>query len=93
MKEIGIIGHMDHGRSTATLLEVEKRIKALELFEKYKFVYIANYTSNHEVKECCLIVCDEMIDMINKLEGLADMQQRFNVKFWEWVKEEINKIE
>ena len=41
--------------------------KAKELYDKYEFVYIQNYTSKHEVKQCALLAVDEIILI---LEGL-----------------------
>ena len=58
--------------------------KAEELYEKYKFVYIPNYTSNHEVKQCAIILCNEMIAECGT--GYA------RGKFWEEVKKEITKL-
>lgn len=41
--------------------------KAKELYEKYEFIYIQNYTSKHEVKQCALIAVDEIIKMLMSL--------------------------
>ena len=35
------------------------REKAIELVDQYNFIYIQNYTSIHEVKQCALIAVDE----------------------------------
>jgi hypothetical protein len=54
--------------------------KAKELYEKYKFVYIQNYTSKHEVKQCALIAVEEV---------LKDTE---NIYFWHEVKSEIEAL-
>lgn len=48
--------------------------KALELYKKYEFVYIQNYTSKHEVKQCVLILVEEILknfDGLHKPEYCA----------------------
>ena len=62
--------------------------KAKELIEKYQFIYIPHYTSMFEVKECALIVVDEII---NDNPNIYD-SDRLNYKYWNQVKEEINKL-
>jgi hypothetical protein len=53
--------------------------KAKELVDKYEFVYIQNYTSMFEVKECALIAVDEiLICCIGSHE-----------EYWQEVKQEI----
>jgi len=69
--------------------------KAKELYKKYEFVYIPNYTSKFEVKECCLIVCDEMINYIDsKGNGYYTLSEelRNDYDFWLDVKAEIEKL-
>ena len=64
--------------------------KAKELIDKYQFVYIQNYTSMFEVKECVLIAVDEILDV-----DYFDMsEEHFEniMEYWEQVKEEIKKI-
>ena len=60
--------------------------KAIEIFEKYKFVEIANYTSKFEVKECALICINEIIA---ELESERVFER---LDYWNEVKEEINKL-
>ena len=55
--------------------------KAKELIDKYEFVYIQNYTSKHEVKECALIAVNEIID-----------KDGYNNDYWNEVKQEIQKL-
>lgn len=55
--------------------------KAKELIDKYQFVYIQNYTSMFEVKQCALIAVDEVLDAMSEWDY-----------YWEKVKEEIKKI-
>jgi len=55
--------------------------KAQELIDKYQFVYIQNYTSMFEVKQCALIAVDEIIDTPNPMPN-----------YWEEVKQEIEKL-
>lgn len=57
--------------------------KAKELYDKYEFVYIQNYTSKHEVKECALIVVNYMLDEARPDEGFV---------YWQEVRDEINKL-
>jgi diphthamide biosynthesis methyltransferase len=56
--------------------------KAKELVDKYEFVYIQNYTSMFEVKECALIAVDEIIDLVKHID--VDSED-----YWEQVKQEI----
>lgn len=55
--------------------------KAKELIDKYQFVYIQNYTSMFEVKECALIAVNEVLDAMIEWDY-----------YWEKVKEEIEKL-
>jgi hypothetical protein len=57
--------------------------KARELYDKYEFVYIQNYTSKHEVKQCALIAVDEI---------LGDMGADRGYAFWTEVKQEIEQL-
>ena len=66
--------------------------KAKELFDKHRFVYIQHYTSNHEVKQCCLLVCDEVIEVINKYSIHSDCSEEASEEYWEQVKLEIEAI-
>jgi hypothetical protein len=61
--------------------------KAKELIDKYQFVYIQNYTSMFEVKECALIAVDEIIEN-EKIDNLEDN----NLSYWQQVKQEIINI-
>ena len=64
--------------------------KAKELIEKYQFVEIANYTSMFEVKECALILVNEIIDIAywEYMESMGEQEE----KYWEQVKQEIIKF-
>jgi hypothetical protein len=59
--------------------------KAKELIDKYEFVYIQNYTSMFEVKECALIAVDEILSLHKKV-ALETLE------FYLEVKQEIEKI-
>lgn len=63
--------------------------KAKELYNKYEFVYIQNYTSKHEVKECALIAMDEIISIVEWYDVRHISNQ---LKFWNEVKNEIDKL-
>jgi hypothetical protein len=63
--------------------------KAKELYEKYEFVYIQNYTSEHEVKQCALIAVDEILN-INIKETTEECMKL--IKYWNEVKLEIEKL-
>jgi hypothetical protein len=41
--------------------------KAKELIDKYEFVYIQNYTSMFEVKECAFIAVYEILSLHKKV--------------------------
>jgi len=62
--------------------------KAKELYSKYEFVYIQNYTSSHEVKQCALIAVDEIINDQNGDDSTVGN------KSWWWneVKKEIEAL-
>jgi hypothetical protein len=69
--------------------------KAKQLYKKYEFVYIQNYTSKFEVKQCCLIACDEMIDYIDsKGNGYYTLSEELkkDYEFWLNVKVEIELL-
>ena len=64
--------------------------KAIELVDKYEFVYIQNYTSMFEVKQCALIAVDEILDV-----DYFDMsEEHFEniMEYWEQVKQEIQQL-
>lgn len=65
--------------------------KAVEIVEKYKFVYIPNYTSMHEVKQCALIAVDEAIKAVDYV-CTNDKIWYINYDFWQQVRSEIEKI-
>ena len=58
--------------------------KAKELYDKYEFVYIQNYTSKHEVIQCAIIAVDEILDSCIK-----DIS---HLHYWVGVKAEIEKM-
>ena len=62
--------------------------KAKELYDRYEFVYIQNYTSKHEVKQCALIAVDEIIK--SHLDWATEQDEC--VEFWEKVKQELNNL-
>jgi len=64
--------------------------KAKELINKYEFVYIQNYTSMFEVKECALIAVDEIINQCWDYREI-DLEASYN--YWDEVKHEIEKYE
>ena len=57
--------------------------KAKELIDKYEFVYIQNYTSMFEVKECALIAVDELLLLVT---------YQPTIDYWNEVKQEIEKL-
>jgi len=59
--------------------------KAKELIDKYEFVYIQNYTSMFEVKQCALIAVDEILKRNEPIQGHF-------WDYWEQVKQEIIKL-
>ncbi len=63
--------------------------KAKDLYEKYSFVYIPNYSSSHEVKECCLIAVNEFLSF---QENLFIAEGSIAYQYWEDVKSEIKKL-
>ena len=68
--------------------------KAEELVEKYSFVYIQNYTSMYEVKQCALIAVEEMINIAPPMDTfypgcpLLDCSK----EYLQQVKKEIEKL-
>lgn len=53
--------------------------KAKELIEKFEFVYVQNYTSMFEVKQCAVIAVDEIL----KLE----LNDGYDHEYWQEVKQ------
>lgn len=73
---------------------MEPKEKAKELIDKYQFVYIQNYTSIFEVKQCALIAIDEIISSSPSLPILGDggiygEDIELSTKYWQEVKQEI----
>jgi hypothetical protein len=69
--------------------------KAKEMYIKFDFVYVQNYTSKFEVKQCALIAVDETIRTLN--EDIRDLDVRGNIlldliEYWKEVKQEIDKL-
>ena len=69
--------------------------KAKEMYIKFYFVYVQNYTSKFEVKQCALIAVDETIRTLN--EDIRDLDVRGNIlldliEYWREVKQEIDKL-
>jgi hypothetical protein len=73
--------------------------KAKELYDKYEFIYIQNYTSKHEVKQCALICVDEIWKAVDQnfhahpdKPALSEMKWNKLKEYYEQVKEEIEKL-
>ena len=67
--------------------------KAKELYDKYEFDYIQNYTSKHEVKQCALIAVTEIINSnphSNLINFYSDIHS--TMYYWIEVKNEIEKL-
>lgn len=62
--------------------------KAKELIDKYQFVYIQNYTSMFEVKQCALIAVDEIFEALDE----HHWQNRNVTEYYKEVKHEINNL-
>ena len=62
--------------------------KAKELIDKYQFVYIQNYTSMFEVKQCALIAVDEIFEALDE----HHWQNRNVTEYYKEVKQEIEKL-
>jgi hypothetical protein len=61
--------------------------KAKDLVEKYDFMYIQNYTSMFDIKQCALIAVDLAIEVETNI-----FKGKVNKSFWQEVKQEIEKI-
>jgi len=68
--------------------------KAKELYSKYEFVYIQNYTSSHEVKQCALIAVENAVENIESINSkmINDNFKEALLIYWEAVKNEINRL-
>ena len=71
--------------------------KAKELLDKYDFVYIQNYTSMFEVKQCAIIAVDEILNSSPSLPILGDggtygEDIELSKLYWQEVKQEIEKL-
>ena len=67
------------------------KAKAKELFDKYQFVEIQNYSSKHEVKDCALIAVEEIIDYMTDVMKW-DEETNGNILYWDEVKDEIKLL-
>ena len=63
------------------------RENAIKLVDQYNFIYIQNYTSIHEVKQCALIAVDEILRIFEDTNG-----SDYRFEYWEEVKQEIEKL-
>jgi hypothetical protein len=67
--------------------------KAKEMYIKFDFVYVQNYTSKFEVKRCALIAVDEIIKECYNWNGSDNVQWETNrFDYWQEVKQEIEKL-
>jgi hypothetical protein len=57
--------------------------KAKELIDKYDFIYVPNYLSMFEVKQCALVAVDEILNVLF---------QHHKIDYWKQVKQEIEKL-
>jgi hypothetical protein len=78
-------------------MELTPKEKAKQLVDRYNFVYIQNYTSMFEVKQCALIAVDEILkaipnEYLDIHGGEAYMQINEDVEYWNEVKKEINNL-
>jgi adenylate cyclase class IV len=70
--------------------------KAKEMYIKFDFVYVQNYTSKFEVKRCALIAVDEIMNVCPFVgiefatsEGGKESDAK---EYWQQVKQEIEKL-
>jgi hypothetical protein len=61
--------------------------------QKYDFVYIQNYTSMSQVKDCVIISIEEIIDVLKNELNKNDMKVKFNLQWWNSVKNEVDKLD
>ena len=66
--------------------------KAKELYNKYEFVYIQNYTSKYEVKQCALITVDEILNQYSDGGFNYKILNEEESNYWESVKHEIERL-
>lgn len=73
--------------------------KAQELYDKYGFVYIQNYSSKSEAKECALILVNEILEsaplspvVVGQYYENTSDRMRDAIDYWIKVKEEIAKL-
>lgn len=68
--------------------------KAKELLDKYKFIEIPHYSSIHEVKQCALILVDEIQEvlMTDELYNPGNLSFDRIDEYWEQVKQEIENL-
>jgi ribosome recycling factor len=66
--------------------------KAKEMYIKFDFVYVQNYTSKFEVKRCALIAVDEILQIL--VQDFEKGQHRANdfLDCWQEVKQEIELL-
>ena len=69
------------------------KLKAKELFDKYDAMDFHDLTDHDEsAKECALIAVDEVINYLSLYKGVYDQDFFDAEKYWQEVKQEINKI-
>ena len=75
---------------------MEVRLKVKKLLENYDFVYIPNYTSKHEVKQCALLEVKGILEELNGLniyDYVVSEKLTGKILFWEEVEEEIRMLD
>lgn len=76
---------------------MNQKEKSLELVYKYcDIIAIWNLDSSYSLKDiakqCALICVDEMIDNLNPCDTMCQSQYNQEVKYWQEVKIEIEKL-
>lgn len=67
--------------------------KTKELYEIYEFVYIQNYTSKHEVKQCALLAAKEAEKSeYNVLMKFGFVTENYTSDYWQLVQDEIERL-
>ena len=64
--------------------------KARELVDRFQFIYIQNYTSMHDVKQCAIIAVEFAIS--NEYDNEGELYEENNVSYLLEVKSEIEKL-
>lgn len=82
-----------------TIYTMSPEEKAKALIDKFEEIdncdnhhYQQGYVCSHQAKQCAFIAVDEIIDIVNNIEGFFVPNRISSIKYWQQVKEAIQSL-